>query len=80
MKRIEVEIFTEPTNNAVIRLLDRRYPGVLIQGDSLCALFVDAVELARTAGRCGDAELVENARTLQDNLDDLLNPKSAGRR
>ena len=72
MKIIDVELLTEPTNNAVILLPNRQYPGVLVQGDSLYALFVDANELADEARLCGHGELELNARALRDNLGDLL--------
>jgi hypothetical protein len=34
MKR-ELEVFSEATNAAVIQLPERRFPGVLVQGDTL---------------------------------------------
>lgn len=43
-----VEVFSEETNFAVIRVFSRKYPGVLIQGDSLMDLVStakDAIEL-----------------------------------
>lgn len=38
MVKIEVELFTDQGNNAVVRLPARRFPGVLIQGDTLRGL------------------------------------------
>src|SRR5689334_9115638 len=35
MERVEAELFTDGGNDAVVRLLGRRFPGVLVQGDSL---------------------------------------------
>lgn len=35
MKRIEADILTDGGNDAVVRMPGRRFPGVLIQGDSL---------------------------------------------
>jgi Family of unknown function (DUF6959) len=43
MQRVEVELFTDPGNNAVVRLGGRRFPGVLIQGDTLSILWQQAV-------------------------------------
>ncbi|MGW8566108.1 DUF6959 family protein [Isoptericola sp. NPDC055881] len=34
MERVEVELFSDPGNDAVVRMPGRRFPGVLIQGDS----------------------------------------------
>jgi 3-hydroxymyristoyl/3-hydroxydecanoyl-(acyl carrier protein) dehydratase len=35
MKSITLELLSEHTNSAVVRLPDRRFPGVVIPGDSL---------------------------------------------
>jgi hypothetical protein len=56
MERIEVELFTDASNNAVIKVPGRRFPGVLIQGDSLSALRGD---VARIAQACAQGNLDE---------------------
>ncbi len=38
MRTIEVEIFSETTNSPVIKMPNRKFPGVVIQGDSLWIL------------------------------------------
>lgn len=38
MMLIEAELLTQPGNNAVLRLPGRRFPGVVIQGDTLHSL------------------------------------------
>ena len=39
MMRVEsVEIYSESSNGAILRHPDRRFPGVLIQGDALWSL------------------------------------------
>jgi hypothetical protein len=35
MKRADVEIYSETTNMAILRHPGRRFPGVLVQGDTL---------------------------------------------
>ena len=34
MERVEVELFTDGSNNAVVRMPGRQFPGVVVQGDS----------------------------------------------
>ena len=46
MKKIEIESFSETTNAAVVRLPGRKFPGIVIQGDSLRALLDSANEIA----------------------------------
>ena len=43
-KETIVEIFAEETNFAVIKIPNRKYPGILIQGDSLMGLLGTAKE------------------------------------
>ncbi|MEU5278662.1 DUF6959 family protein [Streptomyces asoensis] len=72
MERIEAELFTDGGNNAVVRLPGRRFPGVLVQGDSLHILRTDVAELAEACerGDLGDAR--DAAGLLLSGLDTLL--------
>lgn len=45
MKELTVLLYGEQTNNAVLKLPARKYPGVLVQGDTLKNL-LDTGELA----------------------------------
>ena len=66
MRTANVEIFSDQTNAAVMRHPERRFPGVLVQGDSLYALCRQA-DVA-----CASAEPSVNADTY-DELNDLRN-------
>jgi hypothetical protein len=58
METIEVEIFTTQASNPIIKLPFRKYPGVVIQGDTLRILYCAARELNKSckAGRQQEAE------------------------
>lgn len=72
MDRVEVELFTDGGNNAVVRMPGRQLPGVLVQGDSLSSIRSDIAEV-RDACRAGDtAEALEAAELLLENLDAIL--------
>lgn len=72
MEHIEVELFTDGSNNAVVRLPSRQFPGVLIQGDSLSSIRSDVAEI-RDACRAGDpSEALEAAELLLEHLDAIL--------
>jgi hypothetical protein len=43
------EVYSKATNHAVIRPPGRRFPGSVIQGDTLGSLFSSALQLARMA-------------------------------
>lgn len=55
MERIEAELFTDGGNDAVVRLPGRRFPGVLVQGDSLHILRSDVAEVVEACER-GDLD------------------------
>ncbi|MEV0554070.1 hypothetical protein AB0I27_11495 [Streptomyces sp. NPDC050597] len=72
MEHVEAELFTDGGNDAVIRLPGRRFPGVLVQGDSLHILRSDVAELAEACERGDLAEAGESAGLLLEHLDALL--------
>ncbi|KDN78655.1 hypothetical protein DF19_36780 [Streptomyces olindensis] len=72
MERIEAELFTEGGNDAVVRLPGRRFPGVLVQGDSLHILRSDVDEVVQACERGDLAEARDSAAFLLTDLDALL--------
>lgn len=73
MSKVEMELLTDAQNNAVVLLPGRKYPGVVIQGDSLSVLITSVSEAIDALGR-GDATeaqelLGEIAERLQDARD-----------
>ena len=66
MKRVEVELIGEVTNATVVRLPGRRFPGIVIQGDSL-AILASAAERALKALGAGRGE--EASEELQELVD-----------
>ncbi|MFJ5307166.1 DUF6959 family protein [Streptomyces sp. NPDC088350] len=72
MERIDAELFTDGGNDAVVRLPGRRFPGVLIQGDSLHILRSDVAEVVEACERGDLADAGESAGLLLAGLDALL--------
>ncbi|WP_329264019.1 hypothetical protein OG223_49550 [Streptomyces sp. NBC_01478] len=77
MDRVDAELFTDGGNDAVVRLPGRRFPGVLIQGDSLHILRSDVAEVVEACGRGDLADAGESAGLLLAGLDALLARYSA---
>lgn len=77
MERVEAELFTDGGNNAVVRLPGRRFPGVLIQGDSLAVLRSDVAEVVAACEQGDVVEACETAGLLLADLDALLTRYSA---
>lgn len=52
MRKIEVEIFSDAVNAAIIRHPERQFPGVLVQGDTMFSM----AKLAKNIMECLDQE------------------------
>ncbi|MFF1308398.1 DUF6959 family protein [Streptomyces sp. NPDC058307] len=63
MERVEAELFTDASNDAVVRLPGCRFPGVLVQGDTLRILSADVAELVELCA-AGDLEEARQAASL----------------
>ena len=72
MQRIEAEVFSAPGNNAIVRLPGRKFPGVLIQGDSLSILRDDVAHIVESCAEGDLAEVRESCALLLADLDALL--------
>lgn len=72
MERVEAELFTDGGNDAVVRLPGRRFPGVLIQGDSLSILRSDVAEVVEACDQGDGVGARETAGLLLTDLDTLL--------
>ncbi|MCJ0875449.1 hypothetical protein [Streptomyces sp. AP-93] len=73
MELIEAELFTDAGNDAVVRLPPRRFPGVLIQGDSLSSIRSDVAEIVAACAQGDVDEALEAATFLLADFDGLLN-------
>lgn len=65
MKRIELDIITDTTNAAVVRMPGRKFPGIVLQGDSLNYLRVLAVDLKRRLAGVEDEDLDDTMEELE---------------
>jgi predicted RNase H-like HicB family nuclease len=70
MDRIELEVFSTATNHAVVRVPGRRFPGAVVQGDTLSALLRNAEQILRElrAGRSPVDETEELTEALRQLL------------
>ena len=72
MQRVMIELFTEQSNNAILRLPEREFPGVLVAGDTLSTLANSANEVAQMAMGSSSSELAAEAAHLAERLSDML--------
>ena len=72
MERIEVEVYSDATNLAVLRFPGREFPGSLIQGDTLSGLLGLASSIRSRAAKTPDTELREESEELVCRLEERL--------
>lgn len=72
MERVEVELFTDGSNNAVVRMPGRNFPGVLIQGDSLSVIRSDVANIRDACRTAGATEALELVEFLLEDLDAIM--------
>jgi hypothetical protein len=72
MAEEQVEILSQAINRPVLRLPGRKFPGVLIQGDTLSSLYALAHEAHSRAEREDDPELADLTGQMMDELAEIL--------
>ncbi|WP_425506200.1 DUF6959 family protein [Sphingomonas aerophila] len=70
MRTAAIDILSDTTNSAVLRHPDRRFPGVLVQGDTLYTLCQRADGVCREIGRASSG--YNDANELRNALHSLL--------
>jgi hypothetical protein len=70
MKPIKLEVYSEESNHAVVRMPGRRFPGAVVQGDSLSILCAEARDISQRLKDLGttDEELLSAAQEHQEKL------------
>jgi len=73
MERTELEVYSDASNFGIVRMPGRRFPACAIQGDSLCILFHQALEVfSRLKSSGADQETIDEAAELVGMLGDRL--------
>lgn len=68
MKTIQVEVLSEATNAVVLQTPGRRFPGIVIQGDSLNSLVAAAKRICAALGAGRRDEALDQAGELHERL------------
>ena len=72
MEQKRIEVYSDASNAAIMRHPGRRFPGVLVQGDTLYVLCSEADEICTAALKSGDAALFKQANDHRNKLRSLL--------
>jgi hypothetical protein len=70
-ERLELEIYSHASNAAIVRMPGRKFPGVVVQGDSLRIMLGLAEDIWAAIGPA-DSDLSASAEMLRDQLHGLL--------
>lgn len=68
MRTVEVAVLSEAVNNWIVQTPGRKYPGVVVQGDSLHHLQYLSSRIAKIAETMNDEDLTDLATELNDLL------------
>jgi len=68
MKKIEIDVLSETINCPVVQMPGRKYPGLVLQGDSLRILLNSTQEICEMCASEGNYELLDAATSLKDKL------------
>ena len=72
MEKMEIEVFSQASNVAIVRMPGRRFPGSVIQGDSLRSLLDLVEEIEERTKASTDEELIGIVSILKERLTDGL--------
>ena len=78
MRQETVDLLSDAANAVVLKISWRRYPGILLQGDtiSICCSELDELKTLIRAD-LDDAKVIEEVRSLIDGLSDQFNSLKA---
>ena len=72
MEYMELEVYSQSINRAIVKMPSQSFPGLLLQGETLAALLRLARTVHEKSQNTDDTELVETSRELVENLQKLV--------
>jgi len=72
MEPKEIKIFSYLPNSAIVQLPERKFPGIILQGDSLSILFDQAKEIYLRAKQLPDEEIQYEALMMVEIIQEYL--------
>lgn len=73
MQQKELEVYSEDSNLGIVRMPSRRFPGCVVQGDSLYCLVQHAWRIHELARTTGNQDLIDETQALVESLTGRLN-------
>ena len=77
MKKEEIEVYSHATNSCVVRMPERNFPGVVIQGDTLSTIYTRLLDLLEnTEGKVEEDTFLGILELAEDIEAHLMNYKN----
>ena len=70
--KMEVDVLSDTLNLSVIKMPERRYPGILVQGDALINMTSHADRAYKRAQKLGDQDLICATGNVLAKLEEYL--------
>jgi len=72
MQYMELEVYSQSINRGIIKMPSQNFPGLLLQGEMLSTLLRLARSTYERSQQTSDTELIDSARELRDNIQQLV--------
>ena len=72
MEYMELEVYSQSINRGIVKMPSQNFPGLLLQGEMLSTLLGLARATYEKSQKTSDIELINAARELRDNLQNLV--------
>lgn len=72
MEQLTLDVFSTATNCGIVRMPGRRFPGTVVQGDTLSILWTHAHNVLHHARQGGNPDLADAAEFLAEILNDFV--------
>jgi hypothetical protein len=72
MEYMQLEVYSQSINRGIVKMPSQNFPGLLLQGEMLSTLLGLARLTYEKSEKTSDTELIDTARELRDNLQNLV--------
>ena len=72
MEYMELEVYSQSINRAIIKMPSQGFPGLLLQGETLASLLKLAKTVHEKSQNTNDTELMDTSRELVESIQKLV--------
>lgn len=72
MEYMELEVYSQSINRAIVKMPSQSFPGLLLQGETLASLLKLAKTVQEKSQNTNDTELMDTSRELVESIQKLV--------